>query len=607
MRQNKINLREKNMKNFKEIDLETIYKNQTTSIIKNDNGKYKLNSKFKIGKVVLLNQIAMLNLSNSSQKIYIEFDKLNGAYDEDIVIVQIAFNPKGKTKAKVIQILESNGREILCYKKEDKILTVKENISIPKLKLDIENGDIFVLKNNKIKELFGNVSDPKVDQKISLYLGDKYDRLESIKYKIQNVINNKSSYTNRIDLSDLAFCTIDPSSAKDHDDAIYFDEEKSELYVAIADVSAFVKEGSDLDLDAKKKGFSIYFPHKVMPMLPFELSTDLCSLVPNKKRFAYVFKMKLDLKNISVESSELFEAVIESKNKYSYEQIDDILEQNDTSNEFVKFYNITKQFRKKRLKNGYDFRSDEIRLILNSHELLEKVKVEFSTPSHSLVEECMLLANQEAAKRLKTKGIFRVHDEPSANKIKKLVDEVNLLGIKAKLKNDVHSTIVSIQQKAKNVGLEQEVDELIIQAQQQAHYGSIKKPHFGLGFSDYSHFTSPIRRYSDLVLHRILKSSKIPDDLEDTCTNISDVEREIASLVWDFEDRKYARYLSNHIGDVYMVTLIDVENHIGKLDGQIKGARVYLENYSGEKLFSSLQVRIVSSDIVSKKIVATVI
>jgi ribonuclease R len=595
------------MKKTKQADLKEIYNNQSQNIVKFEDGLYKLNSKFKIGKVILLNDIATLQLEHSSQKIYIEFDKLNGAYEDDIVIVQIAFNPKGKTKGKVVQIFKSSGKEVLCYQKDNIILTVKENIPIPSLSLNLKDGDVFIVLNNEIIKHFGNISDPKVDEHISLYLGNKYYRLKDNSFVIENVMKKSSSFSKRVDLSDLDFCTIDPASAKDHDDAIYFDEKNSTLYVAIADVSAFVKENSELDLDAKKKGFSIYFPHKVMPMLPFELSTDLCSLVPNKKRFAYVFKIKLNLKSTRVEGSELFEAVIESKNKFSYEQIDQLLEQNDANNEFVKFYNVTKQFRSKRLKNGYDFRSDEVRLILDSDELLEKVKVEYSTPSHSLVEECMLLANQEAAKKLKSRGIFRVHDEPSANKIKKLVDEVNLLGLKAQLKNDVHSTIVSIQQKAKNVGLEHEVDELIIQAQQQAHYGSQKKPHFGLGFTDYSHFTSPIRRYSDLVLHRILKSSNFPEDLEDTCTNISDVEREITSLVWDFEDRKYARYLSNHIGAIYMVTLIDIDNRIAKLDGQIKGARVYLENYAGQKLFSQLQVRIISSDIITKKVVASII
>ena len=574
----------------------------TTDFVKFVNNEYKLNSKYKIGKVQVSNKVATLELlPKNNQKIFIEHEKLNGAYSDDIVLVQILFNPKGKTKAKVIQILESNKAEILCYVKNNIYYSVKENVRIDCKASKAQNGDIVILKEKKITKIFGNISDPTVDEKISLYLYNKSYRIDNFKLDTESVATNSE---NRIDLTDLPFSTIDPVGAKDYDDAIYFDEKSSCLFVAIADVSAYVNQDTILDNEAKKRAFSIYFPHKVMPMLPFELSNDLCSLVPNQKRLAYTFKIKLDIKNLKVISSEVFEATIESKDRYTYEQIDEILKTNDKNNRHVKLYDIMKKFRYQRLKNGYDFRNDEIRLILDDDENLENIKIETSSPSHSLVEECMLLTNQEAAKKLKNIGIFRVHDEPTQAKIKKLLDEVNILGIKAKLKKDVHTTIVSIQQKAINIGLENEVDELIIQSQQQACYSSIKKEHFGLGFSDYSHFTSPIRRYSDLVLHRILKTGVIPDDIEEICEDISRQEREIAFLVWDFEDRKYARYFSNHVDEVFMATIVDAINYIVKTED---GARIYLDNYRGEKLFSKVKIKIVSSDIVLKKIIGVIV
>ena len=588
-------------------NLKNIYENQTIEIVKFKNEKYTLNSKYKIGKIKLSNKIATLDIeNNSSQKIFIEFDNLNGAYNDDKVIVQILFNPKGKTKAKVVYIIESSNSSVLVFCQENKLFTIKESVQIVNESLGLLDGDIAVIKNNNISKHIGNITDPKVDEIISLYLYNELYRLDqfnNIKIPTSSIDSNK-----RIDLTHLDFCTIDPASAKDHDDAIYYDEKNSELYVAIADVSAYVKEYSDLDNEAQKRAFSIYLPHKVLPMLPFELSTDLCSLVPNKPRLSYVFKIKLDLKNLKVKNAELFEATIESKHKYSYEYIDDILNKNNSENEFVKLYNITKKFRSKRLKNGYNFRNDEVRLTLNKDESLKSYQVESSTPSHSLIEECMLLANQEAAKKLKLLGIFRVHDEPSPAKIKKLLDDVNELGLKAKLKQDVHSTILSIQAKAKNANIEQEVDELIIQSQQQAKYSSIKQEHFGLGFKDYSHFTSPIRRYSDLVLHRILKTNNIPKDIEKICEDISGTEREIASLVWDYEDRKYARYLSENIDKIFSARIVDTTNKIVKLnDSSMVGARVYLENYSGEKLFTELKIKIISSDIISKKVLGKVL
>ncbi len=584
---------------MKQEDLKKIYDEQSAQIVKYTNDTYSLNSKYKIGTISITNKIAILNLeNNSSQKIYIEFDKLNGAYNDDTVVVQVLFNPKGKTKAKVIQILNRTQSSILCFVKDKNLFTIKENILIECDIVNNKDGDVVVFEDGKITSKFGNIGDAKVDEPISLFLYNEYYRL----IQAPKVTHRDLDIENRRDLSHLPFSTIDPASAKDHDDAIYYDDKADEIYVAIADVSAYVKEGTDLDHDAFKRSFSIYLPHKVLPMLPFELSTDLCSLVPNKKRPAYIFKMKLNSNHTKVLSSELFEAIIESKNKYSYEYIDELLEKNDSNNIYNKLFKVTQQLKKNRLKNGFDFRNDEIRLILDEEERLKDVKIETSSPSHSLVEECMLLANQEAAKKLHNVGIFRVHDEPSDTKIKKLIDEVNYLGIKAKLKENVHSTIISIQKLAKNANLEQEVDELIIQSQQQATYMSIKKPHFGLGFKDYSHFTSPIRRYSDLVLHRILKKGTIPKDIEKICEDISLKERGIASLVWDYEDRKYARFLSNHISHTFMATIVDTDKAIAKLDEIAKGAKVYIENYSGEKLFSKVKIKITHSDIISKKV-----
>jgi len=584
---------------LKQENLKKIYDEQSTQIVKFTNNTYSLNSKYKIGTLSISHKTAILNLeNNSSQKIYLDFDKLNGAYRDDTVIVQVLFNPKGKTKAKVIQILNRNQNSILCFVKDKNLFTIKENILIDCEIVNNKDGDVVIFEEGKITSKFGNITDAKVDEPISLFLYNEYYRLVQEPKVTYRDLNKE----NRQDLTQLEFCTIDPASAKDHDDAIFYDDELNEIYVAIADVSAYVKEGTDLDSDALRRSFSIYFPHKVLPMLPFELSTDLCSLVPYKHRPAYVFKMTLDSTHTKVISSELFEAMIESKHKYSYEYIDEVLEKNDPNNIHNKLFKITQKLKNNRLKNGFDFRNDEIRLILDDEEKLKDFKIESSSPSHSLVEECMLLANQEAAKKLKNIGIFRVHDEPSDSKIKKLLDEVNYLGLDAKLKDDVHSTIINIQKLARNANLEQEVDEIIIQSQQQASYTSIKKPHFGLGFNDYSHFTSPIRRYADLVLHRILKSGSIPDNIDEICEDISIREREIASLVWDYEDRKYARYLSNHIGHVFMATIIDTDAMIVKLDEKVKGARVHIENYSGQKLFSKISIKISSSDIISKRI-----
>ena len=244
--------------------LKKIYDEQNITIVKFENNIYTLNSKYKIGTLSISNKTALLNLeNNSSQKIFIDFDKLNGAYRDDTVVVQVLFNPKGKTKAKVIQILNRNANAILCFVKDKNLFTIKENILIDCDVVNNKDGDVVVFEEGKIASKFGNIMDAKVDEQISLFLYNEYYRL---------VTQAKISYNplekeNRKDLTHLEFSTIDPASAKDHDDAIYYDEDTNEIYVAIADVSAYVKEGSPLDQDALRRSFSIYFPHKVLPML----------------------------------------------------------------------------------------------------------------------------------------------------------------------------------------------------------------------------------------------------------------------------------------------------------------------------------------------------
>ena len=584
--------------------LENLYK-EKSPYIKQINGTIQLNSKYKLGKIVFLKEYAFLELlNNSSQKIYIDFDYLNGANNNDIVLVQIIFNPKGKTKAKVLKVLERSKQTFLAFIQDKKLYSLQYNIVIDN-NFILENyneGDILKVEATQIKKL-GNINNSSIDEIISLYLYNQEYRLEQFpneKFFLQ-------STTNRVDLTELDFCTIDPNNAKDFDDAIYFDEKNSILYVAIADVSAYITIDSKIDLEAQKRAFSIYLPHKVFPMLPFELSNNLCSLVSNKQRASFVFKLYLDLDQMIVKKSELFEATIISKHRYTYKEIDTILQKANKDNYFVKLFKITKQFKQKRLKKGYDFRSHEIKLILNNNQELIATELEKSTPSHSLVEECMLLANCEAAKRIQNLGVFRVHEEPSQNNIIKLLDDIKALGIKVKLKSTIHETIQYIQKKAKEVNLQADVDWLIIQAQQQAHYSNKSNIHFGLGFESYSHFTSPIRRYADLILHRILKTNKIPKDLDTIVEYLSDTQRKIDQLVWDFEDRKYARWASKNIGQSFKAKMIDIDNFIAVIDDKISGARVKILNYAGEKQFMQIEIILESANIITKEITARII
>ncbi|MCT7585844.1 RNB domain-containing ribonuclease [Aliarcobacter butzleri] len=596
------------------IEIEKFIKEEI--VLRNVNNEFELNSKYKIATLKIEKNFAILeDLVTPLKNIKIELDELNGAFDGDLVIAKRVFNPKSKIKAKIIKIISSKKAEILVYVKDRAFYTVKENIRIENKKaLTFNENDVLVVDNKSFEVIknVGNISDSKVDEFISLYLYKELYRLEKLDFEIDAKMDDKNQ---RVDLRELPFCTIDPNSAKDHDDAIYFDKDENILYVAIADVSYFVKEGSDLDKLAFKKSTSIYLPSRVLPMLPPILSEEMCSLKEGLDRYSFVFKLHLDLEKLSVKKAELFEAVINSHKNFSYGRIDRVIEghldlysklDKEIFDYLIPLYEITKKFRKKRLEKGYDFRTTENRLRLRNSEL-ESIEVETSTASHQLIEECMLLANIEASKKVSNVAIFRVHEEPSFKAISKLVDDVNILGVNVKLQKDVHETITHIQKSAKTSMLSAEVDELIIQSQTQAKYSSKNLGHFGLGFSSYSHFTSPIRRYSDLVLHRILKTKQTPKNIDEICEHISLNERKVDQLVWDFEDRKYARWANKHIGEELKVKVVDIEKAKAVCYEKIIGMKVVLENYKGQKLFSKMRVKIKSADLVTKVIVATIV
>ena len=579
---------------------------QIDNLYKLENNQIQLNKLFKVGYVKQQNNRYILESIFDNK--HFEIKDFSGLDEGSLVLARVIFNPRGKIKVKIEKLLDETKNSILVYIENKKLKNFKTKGIRNSSDMDLSSYkelDLFLLKNNILEKL-GNLNDPLIDDTISLYLYKQEYRADKYEYKL-NADQKKIELSKRVDLRDLDFCTIDPKTAKDHDDAIYYEKETNTLYVAIADVSSYVIEGSALDKEAKKRAFSAYFPNKVLPMLPFSLSADMCSLKPNETRYAYVCKIEFD-ENHVVKKSQFIEAVIESKNNFAYEYIDELIEDGKLEESLDSLLSVTKKLRKRRLKNGYDFRSIEYRLLLDKNEELQDVSIENSSPSHHLVEECMLLANQEAAKKLEGLGIYRVHEEPDIKKIDGLIEKLKIFGLNIKKKQNTHATIIEMQKQASRLGIEAEVDKLIIESQQQARYSSIKQNHFGLGFSNYSHFTSPIRRYSDLVLHRMLKTKKIPNDIDEVCEYISATEREITQMVWDLEERKYARWAKKHIGEMFIAKIVQNEEHpkVDFIDG-MKGLRAQILNYHGEQLFSTVKVEILSSDFIDKNIIVKIV
>ena len=602
---------------------------------------YFLNHKFKLGTVdIVTSGIGFLNMAgDNGRDLLIETRDLNGATKGDFVVAkQLHTKNRSRVKAKVVFIVQRAHNTSIIYTKAQNNRIVGINISTA-LSCDIAasqkslkqlpENTVLKINNatNNIIEVLGSLDDPTIDEKIALGIYEKeefFSKEAEAEALSHGTYVDKTLYPNRLDLTHLPFCTIDPIDAKDFDDAIYFDHENFILYVAIADVSEYVFEMGHIDKEAKKRGFSIYFPHKSIPMLPRSLSENICSLKPNVDRLAYTFKITLDQNTLEPIKEELFNTIINSKKRYHYNQIDLILRNiypslDAMDQEILTFliplYKLTQKLRSKRLQNGFDFSSSEIRMELDARQSLIATTEEIETPSHQLIEDCMLLANKAASKKI-SYGVFRTHDDPSYDKLQAMLDDLAVIGISVDFSTDIPKMIKEIQEKASNIDIRTEVDKLIIRSQKKAKYEPENRGHFGLGFKSYTHFTSPIRRYSDLILHRLLKANMLYEskrfnfllkDIATTCEKISDLERQSAKVAWDYMDRKFARWALLHIGETYQAMVTSSERTpIAKLDDEIKGARLFLSDYN-VKLFQKIRICITEVDIPSARIFAKVV
>ena len=612
---------------------------QQLGAIEEVDGLWKLHSLYRAGRLYLgKDGRGYVEAEFKEQRdLLVEPDHLWGAKHGDVVVAKRVIARRGRasgvvklviTKAHLFTIAythrdEQNNFLILNIRTGEPTHAVMEGMDLKAFKL----GTVLKVDvdDDKVLEVFGHLADPRVDEKISLALYDREDAFpeacvtDALDVEVEV---SKEEHPDRVDLTHLDFCTIDPVTAKDFDDAIYFDMETYTLYVAIADVSHYVPYFTNIDKEAKKRGFTTYLPHKSFPMLPRELSENICSLKPKVDRLAFVAKIALDRATLKPLKEEFFEAIIHSKHRFNYENIDKILDEGTEGitgtvaqilTWLLPLQKITVKLHNERLKNGFDFRSEETRLSINAEHLLTATQIETGTPSHSLIEECMLLANQASAKRFRAEGaeedaigIFRIHEPPQLSKIEALLAELAAIGLYVEEYEDSPGLIRAIQKEAEKMGLASEVDSMVIKSLRRASYAATNVGHFGLGFSHYSHFTSPIRRYSDLILHRLIKTQLREDkeeasyllrNIEPLCARVSELEREATKAEWDFRDRKFARWAAEHLDEVFEAEIIEAgESAKAVLKGDIKGITVHLKG-DDVMLFDRVKVKINEANI----------
>ncbi len=337
----------------------------------------------------------------------------------------------------------------------------------------------------------------------------------------------------RVDLRHLPFVTIDGEDARDFDDAVYCEKNSSrwklfsggwKLYVAIADVSSYVKVGSALDEEAQKRGNSVYFPERVVPMLPEELSNGLCSLNPHVDRLAMVCEMSMS-KSGELVDYQFYEAVIHSHARLTYNKVSYMLEQPKSSEgkslreeykevlphlkQLYALYQVLLAARHER--GAIDFETQETRIVFGTGRKIAEIRPTQRNDAHKLIEECMLAANVATARFMQDHAIpslYRVHDGPPAERVEKLKAFLGELGLalhkgkEGPTPKDYQKLLASIQERPDF----QLIQTVMLRSLSQAVYSADNNGHFGLNYEAYTHFTSPIRRYPDLLVHRAIRS-----------------------------------------------------------------------------------------------------
>lgn len=531
--------------------------------------------------------------------IFISKDNINNAMDQDIVIVDII--DKARNEGKIIRILKRNKDSIIgeveiinnkCIVHPDKKNIADIEITNNK-EIGAVDGHKVIVKKEKNKgiilEIIGHKNDPNIDMLSIIYEHDFRPEFDETVIKALDEIPSEveaSEIKTRLDLRDELIYTIDGADTKDIDDAISVKKNSDgtyELGVHIANVSNYVKKGSIIDLEAYNRGTSVYLTDRVLPMLPQKLSNGICSLNPNVDRLTMSCIMTIDDKG-NIVSKEIKKSVIRSKKQMTYEAVNKILEENQSVEgyeEFIENLKLAQELsdilRKKMINRGYiDFDTREVKIIVDENNHPIDIKLREQKTGEKIIENFMIAANEAVAEYIfyqNLPGIYRIHDKPVDKKVDMFFDFLAAKGISVTGKRHGKITVMDFQNvinQLEDVEGAMVFKDMLVRSMSKAIYSDQNIGHFGLGSKCYSHFTSPIRRYPDLTLHRLLDTylNSYDEQAIDTWAkelpviseHCSIKERDADECEYDVEDMKMAEYMQDHIGESYQAIISGVQS-----------------------------------------------
>ncbi|MGC4129042.1 MAG: ribonuclease R [Bergeyella sp.] len=567
-----------------------------------EKGKYILNLKIEgtLTGIIDFNQAgnAYVKVDGVEDDVFIHSRNVKDALQGDKVLI-VTYHFKGKKlEGSVLEVIERNRSEfvgtfefikhkdfgfVVCDKK-----TINTDIFIPKGKINgAESGDKVVVKmtdwkpdsknpEGEIIKVLGQPGEHETEiHSILAEYGLPYSFPEEVEMEAEKIDREirDEEVKKRRDMRKILTFTIDPKDAKDFDDALSIQKLENgnwEIGVHIADVSHYVTPDSLLDEEAYKRGTSVYLVDRVVPMLPEVLSNDVCSLRPNEDKFTFSAVFELN-ENSEIQNQWFGRTVIHSDRRFTYEEAQERIEtgNGDLAEEILVLDKLAKILRADRIKKGaITFDRSEVRFNLDENSEPIGVYFKMSKDSNHLIEEFMLLANRKVSEfvSLKKNGqpsgntfVYRVHDDPDPAKMEALRDFVSTFGYKMDISNSKNTTtsLNKLLKDVKGKGEENMIETLAMRSMSKAVYSTEPIGHYGLGFAYYTHFTSPIRRYPDLIAHRLLqhyldggKSANKPE-LEEQCKHTSAMERLASDAERDSIKFMQVKFMEKHLGEVF--------------------------------------------------------